>query len=51
MTAFVNDQIDEIEEQKAGTIEGGIQKENYIEHQPANGRRAGDRFPGAELLF
>jgi hypothetical protein len=51
MPALVNDEVDEIKEQKTGTVCEGIQQEQRIEAEPRNARAARNRFPLAEFIF
>ena len=51
MTAFVNDQIDEIQEEKPGAVGEGVEKEECVEAEPGDSREAGDGFPGAAFFF
>jgi len=49
MAAFVDDQIDEIQEEKSGAVGEGVEKEQGVEAEPGDSREAGDGFPGAEF--
>ena len=51
MAAFVDDQIDEIQEEKSGAVGEGVEKEQGVEAEPGDSREAGDGFPGAEFFF
>jgi hypothetical protein len=51
MAAFVDDQIDVVENEKAGTISERVKKEESVEAEPGDTGAARDRFPFAELVF
>ena len=51
MAAFVDEQIDVIKDEKAGTVKGGVKKEESVETEPRDSGEAGDRLPGAEFFF
>ena len=50
MTALVNYQIHEINNQKAGCVGGGIEKKEQIERQPRDSKDAKDRFQLREII-
>jgi len=51
MAAFVDDQINVIEEEKTAAVEGGVNKEERIETEPADPCDTGNRLPSAECVF
>src|SRR5258708_3472667 len=51
MAAFVNDQIDEIQEEKSGAVGEGVKEEERVKAEPGNSRAAGDGLPFSEFVF
>jgi hypothetical protein len=51
MAAFVNDQIDVIEDEKSGAVSEGIEKEKGVEKEPGDSGEAGDGLPVAEFFL
>ena len=51
MSAFVDDQIDVIEDEKTGAAGESVEKEKGVETEPSNSGEAGDRLPWAELFL
>src|SRR2546425_1211168 len=51
MAAFVNDQIDEIQEEKSGAVGEGVEKEKCIEAEPGYFRAARNGLPFSEFVF
>src|SRR6266581_382103 len=51
MSAFVDDQIDEIQDEKPGAVSERIEKENYVKTEPGNPGATRDRFPFSKFVF
>ncbi len=51
VAAFVNDQIDVVEDEESGAVGEGVEKEEGVETEPSNSRATGDGLPGAKLFF
>src|SRR6266487_306222 len=51
MSAFVDDQIDVIEDEKSGAVSEGIEEEKYVKTKPGNPGAARDRFPFSKFVF
>jgi hypothetical protein len=51
MAAFVDEQIDVIKDEKAGTVKEGVEKEESVETEPGDSGQARDRLPVAQLVF
>ena len=51
MSAFVDDQIDVIEDEKSGAVSEGIEEEKYVETKPGNPGATQNRFPFSEFVF
>src|SRR5438876_11476244 len=51
MSAFVDDQIDVIEDEKSGAVSEGIEEEKYVKTKPGNPGATRNRFPFSEFVF
>src|SRR6266851_10526210 len=51
MSAFVDDQIDEIQDEKPGAVSERIEEEKYVKTKPGNPGATRDRLPFSEFVF
>jgi hypothetical protein len=51
MTAFVDDQIDVVEDEESGAVSESINEEERVKAKPSDAGTARNRFPFAELFF
>src|SRR6266567_1538885 len=51
MSAFVDDQIDVIEDEKSGAVSEVIEEEKYVKTKPGNPGATRNRFPFSEFVF
>src|SRR6266702_406381 len=51
VTTLVDDQIDEIQDEKPGTISERIEEEKYVKTKPGNPGATRNRFPFSEFVF
>src|SRR6266478_4855067 len=51
MSAFVDDQIDVIEDEKSGVVSEGVEEEEYVKTKPGNPGTTRDRLPFSEFVF
>jgi hypothetical protein len=50
VAAFMNHQVRVVDDQKAGRVRGGVEKEKKVEHKPADAKRAKDRLHLREVV-
>src|SRR6266567_6933093 len=51
VTTLVDDQIDEIQDEKPGAVSEGIEEEKYVKTKPGNPGATRKRFPFSEFVF
>ncbi len=51
VAAFVDDQIDVIEDEESGAVGQGVEKEKGVEAEPGDSGEAGNGFPGVNFFF
>ncbi len=51
VTTLVDDQIDEIQDEKPGVVSEGVEEEEYVKTKPGNPGATRDRLPFSEFVF
>jgi hypothetical protein len=51
VAAFVNDQIDVVEDEESGAVGEGVEKEKGVKAEPGDSGEAGDGLPFTEFFF
>ena len=50
MAGFVNGEIGEIDDEKIGCVEGGVEEKEGVEDEPGDAGESGDGFPCAKIV-